>query len=223
MLIRDIRVTVLGNTGAGKSTLINRVIGTNVSKSSKKTLGIEVEERLIRLQSSKNYPWYNLEKYRKYKIKAIDNPGDYKLRRLWREALRKNKTDGMIFLLDPNQSIEVQTNAMEDSFNYFLDSLNLNPAKADRIAQRKKYVFYFIVNKCDTFVNRLGNEEEFIITPEIKEKAVDFLANFAFILEEFKRTFPKAKIALSYLSAKYSPYNEVDKLFEVLKVFRYQS
>ncbi len=222
MFDRDIRVTVLGNTGVGKTTLIERIKGSKVKTlQAQKTLNINAEEKKIRLRSSELYPWYSIEAHRKYRIVAIDNPGDYKLRRMWREVLRKFTTDGMLFLLDPKQSIVVQKNAMEDSYNYFLDSLDLNPKKADIFAQNKKYIFHFVVNKCDTLDN--FSENEFTLTPYIKEKAVDFLSHFAFTMDEFKRTFPRSKIGISYLSAKYSPYLDLDKLFEILKVYRYQT
>ncbi|MFW9904298.1 MAG: GTPase domain-containing protein [Candidatus Thorarchaeota archaeon] len=223
MFDRDIRVTVLGNTGVGKTTLINRMIGTDVKKIvGKKTLDINIEEKKIKLKSSETYPWYSAEAHRKYRIIAIDNPGDYKLRRKWREAMRKFKTDGMLFLLDPEQSIEVQRVAMEDSYNYFLDSLDLKPEKADKKAADTKYIFHFVVNKIDLFSLQAPGDS-FKMSPEIKEKAVDFLAQFAFTMDEFKTTFPQSKFGISYLSTLYSPYKSLDKLFEILKVYLYQT
>ncbi|MFX1515300.1 MAG: GTPase domain-containing protein [Promethearchaeota archaeon] len=223
MFDRDIRVTVLGNTGVGKTTLINRMIGTNVKKIvSKKTLEINIEEKKIKLKSSKAFPFFSLEAHRKYRIIAIDNPGDYKLRRKWREAMRKFKTDGMLFLLDPDQSVEVQRVAMEDSYNYFLDSLDLKPEKADKKAAETKYIFHFVVNKVDLFAG-VGPTDPFKISPQIKEKAVDFLAQFAPTIDEFKTTFPQSKFGISYLSAIYSPYKALDKLFEILKIFIYHT
>ena len=224
MFDRDIRVTVLGNTGVGKTTLINRLKGTDVHKiKSKKTLEINIEEKKIKLQSSSSYPWYNLEYHRMYRIIAIDNPGDYKLRRKWRETMRKFKTDGMLFLLDPQQSIEVQRVAMEDSYNYFLDSLDLNPEKADKKADETKYIFHFVVNKCDNFLPDITDKNNFELTPLVKEEAVDFLSHFAPTMDEFKATFSRSKFGISYISAIYSPYSDLDKLFEVLKVFLYQT
>ena len=224
MFDRDIRVTVLGNTGVGKTTLINRMIGTDVKKViSKKTLEINIEEKKIKLNSSGTYPWYSAEAHRKYRIIAIDNPGDYKLRRKWREAMRKFKTDGMLFLLDPDQSVEVQRVAMEDSYNYFLDSLDLKPEKADKKAADTKYIFHFVVNKVDLFSPEEVQNETFKMSPQIKEKAVDFLAQFAPTMDEFKTTFPQSKFGISYLSILYSPYISLDKLFETLKVFIYQT
>ncbi|MFX0173835.1 MAG: GTPase domain-containing protein [Candidatus Hodarchaeota archaeon] len=223
MFDRDIRVTVLGNTGVGKTTLIDRMKGTNVRKvTSKKTLDINVEEKKIRLKSSENYPWYHPETYRMYRIIAIDNPGDYKLRRKWREAMRKYRTDGMLFLLDPKQSIEVQRVAMEDSYNYFLDSLDLNPEKADRKATDTKYIFHFVVNKCDIFLPENQEKEAFELNSSIKEHAVEFLSHFAPTMDEFKETFLSSKFGISYISAIYSPYRDLDKLFEILKVYLYQ-
>jgi GTPase Era involved in 16S rRNA processing len=220
---RDIRVTVLGNTGVGKTTLINRMIGSDVKKIvSKKTLEINIEEKKIRLKSSEAYPWYSAEAHRKYRIIAIDNPGDYKLRRKWREAMRKFKTDGMLFLLDPDQSVEVQRVAMEDSYNYFLDSLDLKPEKADKKAAYTKYIFHFVVNKIDLFLPN-APRDPFKMSPEVKEKAVDFLAQFAPTMDEFKTTFPQSKFGISYLSTLYSPYKALDKLFEILKVYLYQT
>lgn len=222
MFDRDIRVTVLGNTGVGKTTLIDRIKGTDVRKiMSKKTLEINIEEKKIRLKSSEVFPWYSPEKHRRYRILAIDNPGDYKLRRQWREAMRKFKTDGMLFLLDPDQSVEVQRVAMEDSYNYFLDSLDLNPEKADEKARNTKYIFHFVVNKCDTFART--DKNSFKMGPAVKEQAVDFLSHFAPTMDEFKATFPLSKFGISYISALYSPYEDLDKLFEILKVYIYQT
>ncbi|MFW9778668.1 MAG: GTPase domain-containing protein, partial [Candidatus Heimdallarchaeota archaeon] len=221
---RDIRVTVLGNTGVGKTTLIDRMKGTQVKKIlSRKTLDINVEEKRVRLRSSDTYPWYNPEYWRKYKILSIDNPGDYKLRRKWREAMRIFKTDGMLFLLDPQQSFEVQRAAMEDSYNYFLDSLDLDPDRADQKALETKYIFHFVVNKCDTFLSDGRDRKKFKITVPVKERAVEFLSNFAETMDEFKSTFPSSKFGITYLSAIYSPYKAVDKLFEILKVYLYQT
>jgi len=221
---RYIRVTVLGNTGVGKTTLIDRIKGTDVVKiKSKKTLEINIEEKRIKLNSQANKPWYSPEAYRSYRIIAIDNPGDYKLRRKWREAMRTYKTSGMLFLLDPEQSVEIQRVAMEDSYNYFLDSLDLNPEKADKKGKSTKYVFHFVVNKCDYFLPDGFEKKSFKISAEIKEKAVDFLSHFAPTMDEFKNTFPRSKFGISYISAMYSSYNAVDKLFEILKVYIYQS
>lgn len=224
MLTRDIRVTVLGNTGVGKTTLIDRIKGTNVRIiTSKKTLEINIEEKKIQLNSSKAYPWYSLEAHRKYRIVAIDNPGDYKLRRQWREAMRRFKTDGMLFLLDPEQSVEVQRVAMEDSYNYFLDSIDLKPEKADEKAKRTKYIFHFVVNKCDIFQNEDLDNKTFQMRPRIKEQAVDFLSHFAPTMDEFKTTFPRSRFGITYISVIHSPYKDIDKLFELLKIYIYQT
>ncbi|MFX0015717.1 MAG: GTPase domain-containing protein [Promethearchaeota archaeon] len=224
MFDRDIRVTVLGNTGVGKTTLINRMTGTDVHKVvSKKTLEINIEEKKIKLKSSEAYPWYSPEKHRNYRIIAIDNPGDFKLRRKWREAMRKFKTDGMLFLLDPEQSVEVQRVAMEDSYNYFLDSLHLKPEKADKKARETKYIFHFVVNKCDRFLQEKKDKNTFRMSSSVKEKAVDFLSRFGPTMDEFKITFPLSRFGISYISALYSPYKDLDKLFEILKVYIYQT
>ena len=224
MFDRKIRITILGNTGVGKTTLIDRMKGTDFKTiKSKKTLEINIEQKNIRLQSSESYPWYHPEMYRRYRIRAIDNPGEYKLRRQWREVLRTFKTDGMLFILDPQQSIEIQRVAMEDAYNYFLDSLDLDPEKADRKAKLKKYIFHFVVNKCDTLKSDFDAKLNFTISSSVKEQAVEFLSTFAPTMDAFKETFLLSKFGISYLSALYSPYREIDKLFEILKVYIYQT
>ena len=221
---RKIRITILGNTGVGKTTLIDRMKGNDVRTiKSQKSLNINVEQKKIRLQSSDSYPWYHPETYRKYQIIAIDNPGDYTLRRMWREVLRTFKTDGMLFILDPQQSLEVQRSAMEDSFNYFLDSLDLNPIKADEKGRSKKYIFHFVVNKCDTLLNDPSLRDDFQLSVDVKDRAIEFLSNFTSTMDAFKETFPKSLFGISYISAIYSPYSDIDKLFEVLKVHRFQT
>ncbi|UCG00401.1 MAG: GTPase domain-containing protein [Candidatus Heimdallarchaeota archaeon] len=203
VLDRDIRLTILGNTGVGKTSLIKRLKGEDPTMT-EKTMDIIVEKKKITLLSSSRQSKLSLERYRKYNVIAVDNPGDFKLRRKWRDAMRKYKTDGILFMLDPSQGIESQRVAMEDSFNYFLDSLSLDPDKADKKAKKKKTLFFFVVNKMDT----IDNDEE---------KAKIFLENFDTVIEDYKMTFLFAKFAQAFISVHKSPYEEIDSIFEKCK------
>ncbi len=203
VLDRDIRMTILGHTGVGKTSLIKRLKGEDPT-STEKTLEISVEKKKIRLLSSRKQSKLSVERYRKYNVIAVDNPGDFKLRRKWREAMRKYKTDGILFMLDPIQSVEAQRVAMEDSFNYFLDSLSLDPDKADKKAKKKKTLFFFIVNKMDTI-------------DDDREKAKNFLENFNPVIQDYKMTFPFAVYAEAFISVQKSPYEIIDGIFEKCK------
>ena len=200
---RDIRLTVLGHTGVGKTSLIRRLKGNDPAVT-EKTMDITVERKKIILLSAKNQSKLSMERYRKYNVIAVDNPGDFKLRRKWREAMRKYKTDGILFMLDPSQPVEAQRVAMEDSFNYFLDSLSLDPDKADKKASRKKTLFLFVVNKMDTL-----NFDD--------NKAKEFLKNFDLVIRDYKTTFPFAVLEQSFISVHDSPYEDIDQIFEKCK------
>ncbi|MHA1976269.1 MAG: Rab family GTPase [Candidatus Hodarchaeales archaeon] len=203
VLDRDIRLTILGHTGVGKTSLIKRLKGEDPA-ATEKTMDIIIERKKMVLLSAAKQSKFSLERYRKYNLIAVDNPGDFKLRRKWREAMRKYKTDGILFMLDPSQPVEAQRVAMEDSFNYFLDSINLNPEKADKIARKKKTLFVFVVNKMDTI-----NYDE--------SKASEFLDNFDAVINDFKMTFPFAVFERVFISVQDSPYEKIDNLFEKCK------
>ena len=200
---RDIRLTILGHMGVGKTSLIKRLKGEDPA-STEKTMNITVERKKMVLLSAQNQSKLSLERYRKYNVIAVDNPGDFKLRRKWREAMRKYKTDGILFMLDPSQAVESQRVAMEDSFNYFLDSLSLDPEKADKKARKKKTLFVFVVNKMDTID---FNEQE----------AEGFLENFNLVVQDFKTTFPFAAFERAFISVHDSPYEDIDNIFEKCK------
>jgi small GTP-binding protein len=200
---RDIRLTILGHMGVGKTSLIKRLKGEDPA-STEKTMDITVERKKMVLLSAQNQSKLSLERYRKYNVIAVDNPGDFKLRRKWREAMRKYKTDGILFMLDPSQAVESQRVAMEDSFNYFLDSLSLDPEKADKKARKKKTLFVFVVNKMDTIDFNT-------------EKAEEFLENFNLVVQDFKTTFPFAAFERAFISVLDSPYEDIDNIFEKCK------
>ncbi len=196
-------MTILGHTGVGKTSLIKRLKGEDPT-SVEKTMDITVEKKKITLLSSKTHSKLSLERYRKYNVIAVDNPGDFKLRRKWREAMRKYKTDGILFMLDPIQSVETQRVAMEDSFNYFLDSLSLDPDKADKKAKKKKTLFFFVINKMDAINNDI-------------EKAKTFLENFSMVVKDYKMTFPFAAFEEAFISVHNSPYEDIDNIFQKCK------
>ncbi|MHA1994908.1 MAG: Rab family GTPase [Candidatus Hodarchaeales archaeon] len=203
VLDRDIRLTILGHTGVGKTSLIKRLKGEDPADT-EKTMDIIIERKKMVLLSAAKQSKLSLERYRKYNIIAVDNPGDFKLRRKWREAMRKYKTDGILFMLDPSQPVETQRVAMEDSFNYFLDSLSLDPEKADKKARKKKTLFVFVVNKMDTI-----NHDE--------KQASEFLDNFEPVIKDFKMTFPFAVFERVFISVQDSPYEKIDEIFEKCK------
>ena len=134
----------------------------------------------------------------------MDTPGDFTLRRQWRVAMAKYKADGILFLLDPTQNIMVQKSAMEDAFNYFLDSLDMKQQKANKIAKEKKALFYFVVNKFDLLNNST-------------QKAKDFLDNFAETLKAYYDKFPKSIFEEGFISVQNSPYEKLDEIFEQVK------
>ncbi len=203
VLDRDIRMTILGHTGVGKTSLIKRLKGEDPA-ATEKTMDITIERKKMVLLSAAQQSKISLERYRKYNIIAVDNPGDFKLRRKWREAMRRYKTDGILFMLDPSQPVEAQRVAMEDSFNYFLDSINLDPEKADKKARKKKTLFVFVVNKMDTI-----NYDE--------TKADEFLDNFDAVVKDFRMTFPFAVFERVFISVQDSPYEKIDEIFEKCK------
>ncbi len=203
VLDRDIRLTILGHTGVGKTSLIKRLKGEDPA-ATEKTMDIIIERKKMVLLSAAKHSKLSLERYRKYNIIAVDNPGDFKLRRKWREAMRRYKTNGILFMLDLSQPVEAQRVAMEDSFNYFLDSINLDPVKADKKAQKKKTLFVFVVNKMDTI-----NYDE--------NKAREFLDNFDPVVKDFKMTFPFAVFERVFISVQDSPYEKIDDIFEKCK------
>ncbi|MHA2364764.1 MAG: Rab family GTPase [Candidatus Hodarchaeales archaeon] len=206
---RDLRVTILGNAGVGKTTLIKRLKGDDMDESEKTTV-INVEKKKIKLLSQKEARRLSKDRYRYYNITAVDTPGDFTLRRQWRVAMAKFKADGIIFMLDPTQDYVVQRTAMEDAFNYYLDSLDMNAQKADKIAETKNALFYFIVNKIDLIDNDT-------------KRARKFIDKFSDTLKVYYERFPKAHFRESYISVHKSDYKEIDKIFEVIKLALYET
>ena len=90
------------------------------------------------------------------------------------------------------------------SHNYFLDSLSLDPDKADKKASKKKSLFFFVINKMDAINND-------------KEKAKKFLENFQMVIEDYRMTFPFAAFAEAQISVHKSPYEDIDSIFEKCK------
>ncbi|OLS24166.1 MAG: hypothetical protein HeimC3_20630 [Candidatus Heimdallarchaeota archaeon LC_3] len=210
---RDLRITILGNAGVGKTTLIKRLKGEPLDDS-EKTTHISIERKKLKLLSQKDASRFDVERYRYYNIIAVDTPGDFTLRRQWRVAMAKYKADGIIFILDPLQNFVVQRSALEDAFNYYLDSLDLSPAKADKIAKTKKAIFYFIVNKIDLLDDDLIRSEQ---------KGLDFLEKFKDTINVYYSRFPQSQFRESYISVQKSQYERIDRIFEVIKLALYES
>ena len=205
---RDLKVSILGNAGVGKTALIKRLNGQDLFNT-EKTTQINIEKKKIKFLSQKKAGILDTERYRYYNVIAVDTPGDFTLRRQWRVAMAKYKADGIIFMLDPLQDYVVQRSALEDAMNYYLDSLDMDPQKADKIARKKRAIFYFIVNKIDLLDNDLVKAEQ---------KGAEFIEKFKDTINVYYSRFPNAKFRESYISVHKSPYQQIDRIFEIIKL-----
>jgi len=163
MLTRDLSVTILGNTGVGKTTLIRRLKGESIEDISP-TTRIEVHEKKIKLKSQMYKSAFNLERYRTYRVRAVDCPGDMNLWPYWKKAMLDYKTNGIIFMIDPTQDHKVQIDALTQVSNYFLMTLDEDVVKAERKARKIKAIFFLVVNKLDLLDYNKGKADQIIRT-----------------------------------------------------------
>ena len=161
MLTRDLSVTVLGNTGVGKTTLIRRLKGENIEDISP-TTSIEVHQKSIRLKSQSFKSTFSIEKYRNYRVRAIDCPGDMSLWPYWKKALADYNTNGIIFMIDPTQDAKVQIDALTQVSNYFLMTLDDDVVRAERKARKVKAIFFLVVNKVDLLDFSKGKADQIL-------------------------------------------------------------
>lgn len=207
MLTRDLSVTILGNTGAGKSTLIRRLKGESIEDISP-TTSIEVHQKTIRLKSQSMASALSLEKYRSYRVRAIDCPGDMSLWPYWKKALADYNTNGIIFLIDPTQDSKVQIDALTQVSNYYLMTLDDDVVRAERKARKVKAIFFLVVNKLDLLNYNKGKADELIRT------------HYQTAWNHLKERYPSSGHyweSISAIDESDQMYENIDSIFETIK------
>jgi small GTP-binding protein len=207
MLTRDLSVTILGNTGAGKSTLIRRLKGESIEDISP-TTSIEVHQKTIRLRSQSVASALSLEKYRSYRVRAIDCPGDMSLWPYWKKALADYNTNGIIFLIDPTQDPKVQIDALTQVSNYYLMTLDDDVVRAERKARKVKAIFFLVVNKLDLLDYSKGKADELI------------REHYQTAWNHLKERYPSSGHyweSISAIDESEEMYQNIDSIFETIK------
>ena len=207
MLTRDLSVTILGNTGAGKSTLIRRLKGESIEDISP-TTSIEVHQKTIRLKSQSLASALSLEKYRSYRVRAIDCPGDMSLWPYWKKALADYNTNGIIFLIDPTQDPKVQIDALTQVSNYYLMTLDDDVVRAERKARKVKAIFFLVVNKLDLLDYSKGKADELIKN------------HYQTAWNHLKERYPSSGHyweSISAIDESKEMYENIDSIFETIK------
>ncbi|MHA2308251.1 MAG: hypothetical protein ACXABJ_03150, partial [Candidatus Heimdallarchaeaceae archaeon] len=126
------------------------------------TTSIEVHQKSIRLKSQSFKSAFSIEKYRNYRVRAIDCPGDMSLWPYWKKALADYNTNGIIFMIDPTQDAKVQIDALTQVSNYFLMTLDDDVVRAERKARKVKAIFFLVVNKVDLLDNSKGKADQIL-------------------------------------------------------------
>ncbi len=207
MLTRDLSVTILGNTGAGKTTLIRRLKGESIEDISP-TTSIEVHQKTIKLRSQSIASALSLEKYRSYRVRAIDCPGDMSLWPYWKKALADYNTNGIIFLIDPTQDSKVQIDALTQVSNYYLMTLDDDVVRAERKARKVKAIFFLVVNKLDLLNHNKGKADQLIRT------------QYQTAWNHLKERYPSSGHyweAISAIDESEEMYTNIDNIFETIK------
>lgn len=207
MLTRDLSVTILGNTGVGKTTLIRRLKGESIEDISP-TTSIEVHQKTIKLRSQSIASALSLEKYRSYRVRAIDCPGDMSLWPYWKKALADYNTNGIIFLIDPTQDSKVQIDALTQVSNYYLMTLDDDVVRAERKARKVKAIFFLVVNKLDLLNHNKGKADQLIRT------------QYQTAWNHLKERYPSSGHyweAISAIDESEEMYTNIDNIFETIK------
>ena len=207
MLTRDLSVTILGNTGVGKTTLIRRLTGEKLEDISP-TTSIEVHQKTIRLRSQSIKSSFSIEKYRNYRVRAIDCPGDMSLWPYWKKALADYNTNGIIFMIDPTQDSKVQIDALTQVSNYFLMTLDDDVVRAERKARKVKAIFFLIINKVDLLDYSKGKADQVI------------RENYQTAWNHLKERYPNSDHyweAISAIDESDQMYESIDGIFETIK------
>ncbi|MFW9851589.1 MAG: ADP-ribosylation factor-like protein [Candidatus Thorarchaeota archaeon] len=207
MLTRDLSVTILGNTGVGKTTLIHRLTGEKLEDISP-TTSIEVHQKTIRLRSQSIKSSFSIERYRNYRVRAIDCPGDMSLWPYWKKALADYNTNGIIFMIDPTQDAKVQIDALTQVSNYFLMTLDDDVVKAERKARKVKAIFFLVVNKVDLLDYSKGKADQVI------------RKNYQTAWNHLKERYPNSGHyweAISAIDESDQMYESIDGIFETIK------
>jgi len=207
MLTRDLSVTILGNTGVGKTTLIHRLTGEKLEDISP-TTSIEVHQKTIRLRSQSIKSSFSIEKYRNYRVRAIDCPGDMSLWPYWKKALADYNTNGIIFIIDPTQDAKVQIDALTQVSNYFLMTLDEDVVRAERKARKVKAIFFLVVNKVDLLDYSKGKADQIIRN------------KYQTAWNHLKERYPNSGHyweAISAIDESDQMYESIDGIFETIK------
>ena len=211
MLTRDLSVTIVGTTGVGKTTLVKRIEGGDLETTT--TIDIEVTTKKIKLLSQESRSSFSLEKYRTYKVTTVDCPGDISRYPRWFSALKKYRTQGIIFMIDPTQDFRVQNDALIQTSNYLLMTLDKDVQEAERKALKAKVVIFLLVNKLD-------------LLDYNQQKADRVIAeNFSETWDGLKRRFPAGGHfweAISAIDPSTESYEKIDGIFETIRWYFYE-
>ncbi|MHA1303575.1 MAG: ADP-ribosylation factor-like protein [Candidatus Heimdallarchaeaceae archaeon] len=207
MLTRELSITVLGATGVGKTTLIKRIKGEEIEDISP-TTQIEVHSKRIKLKSQQYKSALSLEKYRSYKIMAVDCPGDMSLWPYWKKAMQDYNTNGIIFMIDPTQEPKVQIDALTQVSNFFLMTLDDDIVRAERKARKVKAIFFLVVNKIDLLDFSKAKADEYL--------RENFKAAWEHLRERYPQSFHGWE-AISALKGGDEMYDRIDGIFETIK------
>ncbi len=207
MLTRELSITILGASGVGKTTLIKRIKGEEIEDISP-TTQIEVHSKKIKLKSQQYKSALSLEKYRSYKVMAVDCPGDMSLWPYWQKAMKDYKTNGILFMIDPLQDPKVQIDALTQVSNYFLMTLDDDVVRAERKARKIKAIFFLVVNKIDLLDFSKSKADEFLRT--------NFKAAWDHLKERYPQSFHGWE-AISALKGGEEMYDRIDGIFETIK------
>ena len=209
MFDRKLWFTLTGNLGTGKTTFLEYL---NIQKYPEQIYPSTEEPVLktikITLESSRQASRTSLEHWRKYVLKVVDTPGNFQYRRLWRDAIKKGKGKIIVHFVDIQQELSQSTNALEDVFNKFMETLDIDVEKANLKAKTTSLLLQIVVTHLDS--------------PKDIVKAQSYIRqHFTSIFDKLYTIIPLLIIEKYYISLHRNSKQEFNSIFERQKRFCY--